>query len=192
MPIKYQYLIVSALLVFALKSNAQSLDFFREDLTFEIDSACFYVQGDYYFRNNEKRPREIDILYPVPKNDYTKLVDTIMVFDQKNISKPLDLSVKDSVFSFKLFLNPVSTSILKVFYRQHHDGKSCRYILLTTQKWGKPIENARYSLVVKQNIKIISFSYPPDSMKQFGDSIVYFWDKKNFMPDRDFIIYFDE
>jgi hypothetical protein len=170
---------------------SQVLDFFKEEIVFEIDSAFFTVNGDYYFRNNTGKVISPLISYPLRSNDSRPLFETVMVYDQAEPSTPLPLKIIDTAALFTLHLSPHSEKMIKVIYRQRHNGSVARYILLTTKFWNKPFENALYSLVVKKNIAVKQFPFPPDRSVDFGDATIYYWSRKNFMPEKDFEVKFN-
>jgi len=64
--------------------------------------------------------------------------------------------------------------------------------ITSTQLWGKPLETAVYTLTADKNIKIKTFSYLPDSIKEFEYKELYIWEKHNFMPKDDFEIILDK
>jgi hypothetical protein len=100
------------------------------------------------------------------------------------------MTISDTLGRFMINLPPYAYKMIRVFYRQRHNGTAARYILLTTKNWNKPLEDARYSLVIRKNIVIDQFSIAPDRSVDFGDTTVYYWKRKNFMPERDFEVKF--
>jgi len=169
---------------------AQTFNFFKEEIIFEIDPVFFTVNGDYYFKNNSDQTIFPLISYPVRSNGIRKPFDTIMVYDNSDPSTALKLIIIDTVARFTIKLLPFSEKMIKVIYKQKHNGTDARYILLTTRSWNKPINEARYSVVVRRNIEINQFSISPDKSVDFGDTTVYYWRRKNFMPDKDFEMHF--
>lgn len=47
---------------------SQDLEFYKEDLCFEIKNHCFYVKGIYYFSNVSNNNIVKPIFYPFPIN----------------------------------------------------------------------------------------------------------------------------
>lgn len=181
------------LLIFLGTDNliwAQKPEFFREEISFGIDSVFFSVSGDYFFRNISDQPRQYIIAYPVRSNNTPKPIDTIMVFDQDNPAQLLKVEIRDTLVNFAITLLPHSVKTIKVFYRQRHNQREVRYILLTTRFWEKTFEKADYSLAVKKNIRIDDFSIKPDSKVDFGETEIYYWERENFMPEKDFEVKF--
>jgi hypothetical protein len=169
---------------------AQSFEFFKEEIVFEINPVFFIVNGDYYFRNTTSRAISPTISYPVRRADPGKPFDTIMVYDQADLANPLKLKIVDTVAIFTVHLPPNAEKMIKVTYRQRHNGTDARYILLTTRFWNKALEDVRYSVVVMKNITIKHFSIAPDKSIDFGDTTIYYWKRKNFMPEKDFEVQF--
>ena len=165
----------------------QRIEFFREELVFTIDSSCFSVTGDYYFRNPSNTSVNYRIFYPVSKTPGYKAMDTILVYDVSRPNQPLPVEIKDSVASFYLSFLPASEKCVKIYYKQHHNGSRARYILMTTHNWHQPLELAKYSLVTDKSISISHFSIPPDASKEFEQTRLYFWNRQQFMPEKDFV-----
>lgn len=90
--------------------------------------------------------------------------------------------------TFKIEIKPEETSKFRISYRQKLLGNRAEYILTTTQSWGRPLEQANYTLIIPNKLSIDSLSYTPDSFETKRDRIIFFWEKENFMPDRNFII----
>jgi len=169
---------------------SQQLDFFREEITFELDSLFFTVNGDYYFRNNSDKFLTPTVTFPVADPGSHKPFDTILVFAQENIVTPLPVVIKDTTARFTINLPPRSERMFKVIYRQRHDGQTARYILTTTAYWKKPIDFATYSLVVPEYIAVDTLSILPDTLSQFEANRIYFWRKESYMPEIEFVVSF--
>lgn len=88
-------------------------------------------------------------------------------------------------------LDPFRVGKYKIFYRQRLYGNKAEYILTTAEYWGKPLQVANFQLEIPAHVKIDSLSYEPDSVDVGQDISRYFWQKSNFMPNKNFIILFD-
>ena len=189
MPVKR--LLISLFLVIVCSCVVgQRIDFFKEDLVFSIDSACFSVNGDYYFRNPSNSPLTVKVLFPVSRTAGYKTVDTIIVYDISKPANPVKTEVKDSIASFMISFLPFSEKCVKIYYKQHHDGSRAKYILLSTKMWQKPLNEASYTLITGRNLIVSGLSITPDKIEDFSESKVYYWKRKHFMPDRDFVFEF--
>jgi hypothetical protein len=174
-----------------LSVQSQQLDFFREDLTFQIDSTNFTVSGQYFFRNNSSSQRQTLINYPLPRLTDGPLFDTILVFSEESPAKPLELYFHDTLVSFRITVEPVSDKQITIFYSQQHNGNYAKYILTTTKYWGKPLQLAEFRLVVPPYINIQNCFEPPDKISEFDDVSIYYWKRQNFSPSHDFEIWFE-
>jgi hypothetical protein len=186
MPVKRQLLFTLLFLCSGI-AFGQRIEFFREELVFTIDSCCFSVNGDYFFRNPSRSGVNYTVFYPVSSVQGQPAIDTILVYDVSNPGHPLKVAFKDSVASFSLSFLPSSEKCVKIFYRQHHNHSSARYILMTTHQWHQPLEMAKYSLVTGKEVFVTHFSITPDRSEEFEQTRLYYWTRKQFMPDVDFL-----
>jgi hypothetical protein len=168
--------------------NGQDVSFFKEDITFQIEGNSFHVNGIYYLRCPQRSDSSIALFYPFPTDSIYSKPDSLFIFNLTRGKEITGYLEHESGVLFNSGLDSV-TAIL-VSYRQHFKSNKVRYILTTTQYWGKALEIATYKLILNNNIQIKSFSYEPDSQSRFGETIVYYWGKKNFMPLKDMIFTF--
>ncbi|MCK9204951.1 MAG: hypothetical protein M0P58_11030 [Bacteroidales bacterium] len=171
---------------------SQDLRFYREDLTFEIKNGFFKVDGIYNFCNNGNMEVHQVLFYPFPVDSLYGAVDSVNTFDYNTGSTNLILNQTDKGFLFKIGLEPYGTGKYRIAYRQKLLKNKAEYILVTTQKWNIPFENAVYKLIAPVEIRITSASYNPDSARQTNDRTTYYWTKMNFMPDKNMIFYFKQ
>lgn len=172
-----------------ISASCQRADFFREDITFRLDSTYFDVEGYYWFANHSAEMVKSEIFYPFPTGQ-SGMVDSIRLFNisSGNIGK----YKREGTFgiSFSLILAPFDTLLFQIGYRQKVVCNSVIYILQTTQGWGKPIDLAEYKLIVPDYFRIKQFSYQPDKSYKMEKYNVYYWKKENFMPDQDMVFNF--
>lgn len=178
------------LLFFAGKVFSQQVDFFREEISFELDSLFFTVNGEFYFRNNSDQLLSPMVTFPIGRVEGEKQLDTILVFAQEDLVNPLPVQIRDTIVKFTIYLPPGEERLFKVLYKQRHNGHSARYILTTTAFWKKPLEHAAYSLFYPGYIMIRSFSIPPDAKRDFEGARIYTWTRRAFLPTKDFQVDF--
>ncbi|MCX6233874.1 MAG: hypothetical protein NT175_04005 [Bacteroidetes bacterium] len=184
-------LILILIFKLSLKVSSQEIEFFREDLTFQLDTTFFTVDGDYYFRNTSSHPEYMTFWYPISYPDRDFKLDSALIFDFTNNQYLKPAQRTDSGFFFKLNFSGREIKKVKIFYRQTHNGRNATYILTTTKYWKKPLEVANYSLITdKRSILIDSLSYQPDKSFMAGDNVIFEWKRKNLMPDKDFTFWF--
>ncbi len=185
-------LFVSVVLVaLTVQAFCQGCRFTREDLDFALDSVFFTVQGDYTFFNPSGDTIKMPIKYPVPATGIGKPVDTLMIMDQVLPVSYLPYRMIDTIAIFLLRVPPKSEKTIKIYYSQRHPPGYARYILTTTSKWGRPLEQATYSLFVSEGLRVSYFSYPPDQTRVTDLGIIYKWERSDFLPDHDFEIRYE-
>ena len=170
-------------------SFAQRADFFKEDITFRLDSLHFDVEGYYWFANNSDKAVNSEIFYPFPDLP-GGTIDSIRLFyitsGQLTVYK---LEPKYGM-TFNLFIPPKDTILYQIGYRQKLTGNSALYILRSTKAWGKPLQQAEYKLITSSRFIIKKFSYRPDKIYNIDNNKIYYWKKSSFMPVKDMIFYF--
>ena len=168
---------------------AGDLHFFREDLTFEItDDSYFCVDGEYYFRNSSMKTLKQVLFYPFPQDSIYGEIESLMVIEINDPQNSKISKFNSKGAFFKVEISPQSEKIYRITYRQKMKSNQAEYILLTTQRWKEPFEEIHYQLVFPLQTKIEYISYSPDNIGVLNDKNVYFWEKKDFMPDRNFIL----
>jgi len=175
--------------LFAITTSSQRADFFREDITFRLDSTYFEVEGYYWFANHSDKVVNSEIFYPFPDGQSGR-IDSIRLF---SISSGNIVGYKKegcSGISFLMNIYPFDTLLFQIGYRQKVVCDSAIYILRSTRGWGKPIDLAEYKLIVPDSFRIKQFSYKPDKSYKMEKFMVYYWRKENFMPDKDMIFNF--
>lgn len=180
------------LIMNGLVTYCQSLEFYREDLDFEIKDRYIIVEGVYYFSNVSNKEIHQALIYPFPVNDslYGE-VDTIAVVDIGGDMKDHIIRKSKNAVLFSINLAAYETIKFRIYYKQKLLKKQAEYILTTTAYWHQPLEQANYILTVPDKIKITSFSYQPDSSMIGENKKFYYWNKKNFMPDKNMVFKFD-
>lgn len=175
--------------IFTSFTFGQRTDFFKEDLTFRLDSVHFDVDGYYWFANHSDKPISSEIFYPFPYYTGGK-IDSVRLYNISAGQKTRFRMEGINGISFILHIAPLDTVLFQIGYRQKLNSDSAVYILKTTKGWGKPIDWAEYKLIVPDYLSIKIFSYPPDKSYKIDNNTIYYWKKLNFMPDEDMIFYF--
>lgn len=179
-----------ALSSLAVTSYGQQVDFYREDVTLHLSDKYFIVNGDYYFRNHTNSKVKRLLFYPIDDMNGKSLVDSSAIIDiTGNAAAKIKRNMSSGMY-FEITIEANDTALYHIAYRQPVVSDSVRYILLTTKQWRKPLEEAAYTLVADNSIKIQSLTYRPDTVYQFEAMKVYHWRKENFLPEKDIIIHF--
>jgi hypothetical protein len=170
-----------------LKSQ-NHVSFFEEHIDFALDTDYFIINGIYSFHNDTEKDINQQITFPFA--DKTATIDSIRIINLNTNSKIKFSRLENSVI-FNFMLPSKDTVDINVFYRQRIAVEN-KYIITSTQSWGKPLERAVYTLTTDKNQKIKLFSYVPDSANSSHDKKIYFWRKDQFMPKLDFIVTLDD
>jgi len=181
-----KFLFVLCLFV-SLNVFSQELNFFREDINFVIDREYLHVEGYYWFANTSDKNMEMRIYFPVGDNNDRVLFDSANVFEMPQGIPQIILDKTSPGFHFEVNIKAGDTAIYKIKYRQKIMNDTAKYILRSTQTWNKPLDNAVYKLIVKDDLPIKNFSYKPDKIYHINDENIYYWERKNFMPEYDMI-----
>jgi hypothetical protein len=181
-------IILTVLQSYSLTLNGQDLQFYREDIIFSINMKYVEINGEYYFCNVGEKDIRLALFYPFPEN--TKgLIDSLVVEDLKT-KAVIPHREAGSGIHFELFVKAYGQSAYRVFFRQKLNENYFRYILNSTATWGKSLEFANYELQMSLTIIPDSLTYPPDTSFIQNNLRHYKWKKTDFMPDRDFEVFF--
>lgn len=159
----------------------RKLQFIGENIDFEINEKTFSTNGIYYFSNNTESEIERTILFP-----FSDKADSLHIIRVYNLSylKNIVYIQQDNAISFKINILPSDTIQVNIAYTQKTEIKNV-YILKSTQTWGEPLKRAFYSLKVDSTVLLDSLSLKPNTFK----NRTYYWEKFNFYPDDNFIIW---
>jgi hypothetical protein len=173
----------------SLHLKAQNhVSFFEEHIDFALDTDYFIINGIYSFHNDTEKDINQQITFPFA--DKTAMIDSIRIINLSTNSKIKFTRLENSVL-FNFILPSKDTVDINIFYRQKISIVN-KYIITSTQTWGKPLDTAVYTLTTEKDLKIKSFSYSYDSVREVKDKKLYIWEKYDFMPKFDFEITIDK
>lgn len=183
----------SIILLFIIHSSlftlhAQDISFFKENITMKIEQDYFYITGNYFLKTTGDQ--SIILVYPLPVDSLYCEVDSINIFNLTTDEPVKILERKKDVAVFKLEFAEYKEVELLISYRQKLLGDRAEYILESTVSWRKPLEQADYQLIVPEGLEIINFSIAPGDSISAGEETIYYWSKKNYMPDRNMVFEF--
>jgi hypothetical protein len=173
---------------YSLIVSAQSLQFYREDIVFKLNNNAMETDAVYHFCNVGEKDINTQLFYPFPEHTI-ELIDSILVKDDKTEEIIHYRDGKDGVL-FGIFVKAYGQASYRVYFRQKLVAKKFTYILTSTEKWNRALEFANYELLAPPDVKISSFSFPPDSTVIQDDTQYFYWKKKDFMPEKDFEVKF--
>ena len=186
---RYVLIITYIILPFLLSGE---LRFYREDLHFTLTDSTFSVDGLYFLRNLSEQTYHQRLFYPFPQDNlYGEVIDvSCESISRSDSSKVIQW---DKNGAHLLVIIPAQdTSIVRICYKQKLMGNKAEYILETTVFWEKGFEQAYYDLTFPKTITIDSLSYLPDELEETETSYKLIWEKKNFLPIKNFIVKFKQ
>jgi hypothetical protein len=184
----YFLLFLTVLQSFSILVNGQDLQFYREDIVFKVNEEVAVTDACYHFCNIGEKDIRTALFYPFPENTMM-LVDSLIITDLKTNQVIPYREGKSGVF-FGIFVSAYGQSAYRVYFRQQLAEKKFKYILTSTENWGRSLEFANFELQVPVYLSIDSLSYPPDTSFIKNEIQFYQWKKKDMMPDRDFVVEF--
>ena len=183
-------LIPLTIILFVCSALWAQIDFFKEDLQFELNENFFKVAGNYYFRNVGDHDIKVTLFYPIPRDSMLGAYDSASVTaPSQQTASPITV-IKENGFFFNVEVGVDTIACYHVAYRQKLLGERAKYIFTSTKSWGKPLEKVDFQLRFPKTIKIDSLSMLPDSLQECNDTYTLFWERKNFMPEEDFVVYY--
>ncbi|PKP53430.1 MAG: hypothetical protein CVT92_03825 [Bacteroidetes bacterium HGW-Bacteroidetes-1] len=164
-----------------LVSSQSKLSFIGENIDFRIDEASFSINGLYQFVNYTNSDITQIIYFP-----FAISADSVNVKRVFNVTyvQPLQFQLKKSGIVFRLTVFAGDTISLHLSYVQPVSKENI-YILTSTKIWKEALQYASYSLSIDSLVAIDAFSYKPDRQ----ENNVFYWNKTNFLPEKDFKIY---
>lgn len=156
------------------------LQFIGEKIDFEINKQRFSIDGVYYFLNNTGKEKKQTIIFP-----FSEKADSLIVKRVYNLtySENIGYQLLKNAIAFVFNILPGDTVKINIAYSQQTMRENV-YILKSTRTWNEALERADYSLTFDNSIQIEILTLKPDSLK----NNVYYWKKKDFYPNEDFIV----
>jgi hypothetical protein len=179
---------ISLILSLSFRLTAQDLQFYREDILFTIDGYSAQTDAKYYFCNVGEKDIRMSLFYPFPGNTL-ELIDSLVITETFSDSLIAYRRAASGIF-FEISVKAYGTSAYRVYFRQKLLENHFKYILTSTSAWGRPMDYAKYELLLPSPLEIDSLSISPDTSFRENKMFHYRWKKVDYMPDRDFEVFF--
>jgi len=181
--VKYAFLLLlltEIMMLSALTFEAEELDFYLENDLWEMD-------GLFHFANYDSLSTHKLIFFPVPSDSLCLLpkIKAIAIQDSNGAEVTMLNQAKNG-FTFLLSLPALSFCSLHLDYTQTLKSNYAKYIITTTNSWGRPLPYAKYTLHPGINVQISSLPFPVQ--KQEGRN--YIWEFYDFAPEKEFEVIF--
>jgi hypothetical protein len=180
--------LLTVLQSYSLTVLSQDLQFYREDIVFQVNENAVITDAVYHFCNVGDKEIKTPLFYPFPENTIEQ-IDSLVIWNVKT-QEVIQYRKGHSGVIFQISVNAYGQSAYRVYFQQWLKEEYFKYILSSTETWQRGLEFANYELQVPVSIQVDSMSYTPDSTYIKNETRYYLWKKKDFMPDKDFEIYF--
>ncbi len=161
------------------------LQFSAEKVEMRITGREVGLKGYYYFRNNSSQKSIHKLLfYPFPVDSGHNFPYIINVYYFPS-GKKITYGSKEKLIYFPIDLPPRSTTAVVVEYRQCIQTNSGRYILHTTECWGRPLERAEFLIWVPKGFQDVQLSYSPTKVETLRSQVKFTIKRRNFLPHKD-------
>ncbi len=167
--------------------GAQAILFPRERIEVTVTGDRAQVRGRYFFRNTGPQTVTRSVYYPFSFNYQLTWPEAIRV---RNLSTQTNLSFArlEQGLQFRIIIPAKSEVEFEVVYQQRTPVQVLEYILTTTARWRRPLEQAEYIVTLGPGLKLNSLSLPYDYKQIRGDSTRYLITRRAFMPDSNLIV----
>jgi len=147
----------------------------------DVRPGTLEVRGMYYFTCTASDPLIAGIFYPFPVDSANLYPDSVEIPGYR-------FTASDSGVSFRMKFTPGAEDSFFAYYRQPLCAGSARYIVTSTRRWRRPIDLARFRVMVPASFQDVKLSFRPDSTVKSDSTTTYFFTRRRFYPDRDVIV----
>jgi len=163
------------------KSNSNiPVQFYGEKVNITLNDNEIIIDGLYYFRNLDKACK-ITILYPFPIGLSYSYPHFIHVEE-----KDYKLNNKGIYWNMN-FTEHNEQQTVRVVYKQKVSLCKAEYIVITTKKWGKPLDFAEFYIDIPEYFCNFVSSYQLKEYSNNKKRKLYSFKKQMFWPDNNFI-----
>lgn len=167
--------------------QAQTPVFLGEDLVFHLNDSLCVMRGEYHFLNPSMTPLKPRLFYPFPVSKSLPFPDEVNVISLETGALLPLLGSKNGV-SFILEIEDQSEASIQVEYWQSAKSQAFKYILTSTQSWGRALEWANYEIHVPDHLQLEYCSLDIDTSWAEIEKTVYAVSREQFLPTQDFEI----
>jgi len=181
--VKYAFLLLfltGIIVLSALSFEAEELDFYLESDLWEMD-------GLFHFANYDSLSTKELIYFPVPSDSLClpAKIQTLAIQDSNGAEVTM-LNQSKNGFTFLLSLPALSFCSLHINYTQALKSNYAKYIITTSNSWGRPLPYAKYTLHPGIKVQISSLPFPLQKQEERN----YIWEFYDFTPDKEFEVTF--
>jgi hypothetical protein len=165
------------------------LEFDSEVILIDVRSDVVEVTGTYHFRVVGGAVPAQPMLYPYPEDPLLGQARTQRLEWQRPDGRWVPLAFEELPprgVRWRLPASEADTLTVRTVYRQATRSTYARYIVTTTQAWGRPLRKARFEVRLPPGARDPEFSHP---FRPKGPSVrVWTYEATDFLPREDIVV----
>ncbi len=170
---------------------AFALVFDSEVIRLDVVADSLQVTGKYVLLCREPIRGRTPLFYPFPVDSLLGGARMVSLTGRAGSGPPVDVTwqVPPTAPGVRWWLPPchADTLMLTAVYRQKLESEYARYIVTSTQAWGRPLRHAVFEIHLPPGATPTAFS-DPFAPRGEGDQISYVFEARDFMPVHDITV----
>jgi len=163
--------------------------FDREKIEVWATDGQIQVRGLYHYVNRFPLPVSFSLGLPFPvdrDHPAPTLFSISQVTSTGAVLEEIPARHRWGSIVFRIWFWPRQERWIRVDYLQKSRGENGRYILLTTRKWGQPLDSGDYILHLASGMELASSNYDlqPAAARSYSE---YSFKRFSFYPDKDWV-----
>jgi hypothetical protein len=180
-------LLAGLLLALAAAPARSALRFDAEVIRLEIRGDTLRVDGTYHFVDPEHRPSTA-LFYPYPEDSllgaaWTESLAWHPADDAPWQALPIRERPERSGVGWLIRHDGAERFTVRTVYCQRLRTRYARYIVTTTNAWGRPLRSARFELMLPPGMELIESSFP---FEREGE--IWVFSAEDFLPAKDVVV----
>jgi hypothetical protein len=167
------------------------LRFDSEVIKLFVGSDTLRVEGTYRLICRSDAPPRISLLYPYPADSLLGTAATVLLECRVPGGPWQSLEYEElprlPAARWRIPMDWGETVEVHTIYTQVLLSRYARYIVTTTQAWGRPLRHARFEIYLPENATPVHFSFPFERLESDGH-VFYLYEAEEFSPDTDIIV----
>jgi len=164
-----------------LPVRSSPLQFCSEVIDITVQEDRCIIAGDYFLGSQEGAPARGILYYPFALAEDLPFPDSVAVIDLAT-GQPIRYAQTRDGIQFPVQVAPPDSAAVRVTYTQRTPERRVRYILTTTQRWGRPLRSADFLIHIPRSLELTHISIAPDSVEHAGAWQIHWIHRSQFMP----------
>jgi hypothetical protein len=167
------------------------VQFHSEVIQIFIEEDSVAVEGSYILVSHNPKLSRIRMFYPYPEDSLLGGARTSILEWRPHrgywLSAKFEEAPDGRGARWDIPLASVDTFEVRTVYRQAMHTNYARYIVTTTESWGRPLVHARFEIYLPQGAETPEFSFPFELSTDCPEPC-YVYEAENFLPERDITV----